>query len=113
MKKPCTECDGKGRYEGATGIPYGPLTRPVPCPYRIGRKVLCTDDFRNGKQVMIMAAVRSRAEFSRITGISAHCLKDYSSETGNADDIEAAMAKPGTVFWRLLDDRDVYREKDW
>ena len=83
------------------------------CPYCIGRKVIRASDFRLGEQVTILAAVKSMAEMSRVTGLSLYNLNLYAMESGNGDDIEAAMCKPGTVFWRLVNDYGPYHEKDW
>ncbi len=111
-KKPCEKCGGTVRYEAGTGA-CAPYVRPVPCPYCKGLKVFSTSDFRWGEQVHIVAAVKSRAALARATGLSLHYLTEYSTVTGNAEQIEAAMSKPGTVFWSPLNSHETYREKDW
>ena len=58
------------------------------------------------------AAVKSATEFSRISGLTLGYLRNYSAETANAEQIEAAMSMPGKVFWKLegvFDEK--YREK--
>ena len=112
-KKTCLKCNDTGQYEACTGNLHA-LAKMVPCPYCIGRKVVRSSAFRYGQQVDVIAAVKSLAEFSRISGLSLHYLRSYSSETHNARQIETAMGKPGTVFWcsSSIHD-DPYSEKDW
>lgn len=47
-----------------------------------------------------VAAVRSRAEFARLAGITAGEAARYVTETGSGDDMEAAATAPGTMFVR-------------
>ena len=112
----CEKCGGTGTYEAWRGPTYAPPTMPVSCPYCKGLRVYQCDDFRHGEQVIVVAAVRSRAEFSRATGLTLGAVRTYGSETGNAYQIAAAMRKPGTVFWHPIAHRGeepVYQEKDW
>jgi hypothetical protein len=51
----------------------------------------------HNQQVRAVAAVRSMAEFGRLTGVSYNHLKDYAAETWNARDIERALAHPGKL----------------
>ena len=108
-KKICKKCGGTRKYEAWADMHI----KMVDCPYCLGRKVIRASDFRRGEQVNIVAAVKSMAEMSRITGLSPYTLSLYTSETGNGYEIEAAMRKPGTVFWRLVNDYGPYHEKDW
>ena len=117
-KQPCTKCGDTGKYRAGTANPCSPLpeeqTKLVPCPYCAGLKVIHTTGFRMGRQTDFVAAVKSMAEFSRISGLTMGYLRNYSAETGSAEQIEAAMSKPGTIFWRTLNRReDSYLEKDW
>lgn len=46
-----------------------------------------------------IVAARTNAEAARLLDCSAKYLKDYGSTTGNAAELNAAMSKPGTVFY--------------
>lgn len=48
------------------------------------------------QQVRHIVAARSMAEALRLLGTS----RGYTSETGNEDEIRAAMAQPGVVLWQ-------------
>lgn len=60
----------------------------------------------NQSQSREIVAARSGAEARRITGITRTYWEQSAAETGNADELETALAKPGVVFWRPLNDRD-------
>jgi hypothetical protein len=63
-------------------------------------KVYGTNDWIP-EQRRIFAAAKSRAEFSRMTGLSQHYLKDYSCETGNALECAVALRDVGKIFaWK-------------
>jgi hypothetical protein len=67
-------------------------------------KVYGMTTFREGKQVRQIVACTSRAEVARITGLTRRALDHSCSTTGNATELEVALAEPGTVFWRPLND---------
>lgn len=50
-----------------------------------------------------IVAARSQAEAARCAGFKAPRQMFCFGETGNADEIATATAKPGVVFWRNLD----------
>jgi hypothetical protein len=114
-KQQCSKCGDTGTYEAWRGPTYDPPTMPVPCPYCKRLRVYHSSDFRLGEQVEVVAAVHSKAEFSRATGLTLGHIRNYASETGNAYQIKAAMQRPGTVYWRPLNQHgeSVYQEKDW
>ena len=111
----CEKCGGTGTYDAWRGPTYDPPTLPVPCPYCKRLRVYHSSDFRLGEQVEVVAAVHSKVEFSRATGLTLGYIRNYASETGNAYQIKAAMQRPGTVYWRPLNQHGepVYQEKDW
>lgn len=50
-----------------------------------------------------IVAAKSKAEVGRILGFDPRRLFNL-EETGNAEQIEVATAKPGTIFWRHIND---------
>jgi hypothetical protein len=54
----------------------------------------------DGNQWEMIAAVASKAEFARLLNCSSRYVTEYCSETGNAEQIAVAMAKPHTLFGR-------------
>lgn len=58
---------------------------------------------RQSHEVM---AAPSVAAVMRATGLSRHILAHSLGETGNDEDIATALSKPGTVFYRGINDRD-------
>lgn len=54
--------------------------------------------FVGGKQVRTIVATTSQKLAAELTGVSLSYLRAYWSVTGNAHEIEVAMAMPGTVF---------------
>jgi hypothetical protein len=73
----------------------------------------CTHFARTGNsyrlQVRAIVAERSMAGAARAFQMSAHHLRQYGAETGNAEEVEVALAEPGVVFWRELD----YPRGEW
>jgi hypothetical protein len=58
-----------------------------------------------GKQVEALVAVKSLAEFCRITGWPYKAARDFTGLPGYNNPGEAvALAKPGAIFWRALYD---------
>ena len=55
-------------------------------------------------QTREIVAAHSQAETARLSGHRRPSQMWYLCETGNANEIETAMSKPGTVFWHPLDD---------
>lgn len=65
-------------------------------------------DFKSGKQYRCIVAAPSFAACQR-AAVAAGLFKvrkDYSSTTGNETELKVALAQPGVVFSRLLDDHD-------
>jgi len=56
-----------------------------------------------GQQRAIVAA-RSKVAAAKAMDLTVYFFNGYGDETGNAEEIATAMAKPGTVFTRPLDD---------
>jgi hypothetical protein len=52
----------------------------------------------DGPQRRVMVAAPSRKEAARLMGTTDRWLRDYGSETGNAEMIALATSKPGTLF---------------
>jgi len=71
-------------------------------------KVWGFSDFRiyKGEQVQTreVVAVRSVAELVRLTGMGRSTINNYAAETGNETEVAVAMSKPGTIFWRPLNE---------
>lgn len=66
---------------------------------------------RNGSlQTREIVAARSFVAAARAFGKSPSSLRPWCSETGNAEELSIAFAKPGVVFWRPL---DFYGEGGW
>jgi hypothetical protein len=51
-------------------------------------------------QWRLVAAVKSRAEFARLIGVSDRYVKNYASETGNAHEMAICLVTPHTLFGR-------------
>jgi hypothetical protein len=73
----------------------------------------CNSTGPDGTQWRMVAAVKSRAEFSRLLKTSDRYVKAYGSETGNATEIAAAMAKPHTLFGKHTEGRWDTRVKEF
>lgn len=70
-----------------------------------GWRTECPAAPNGGRQTREVCAAHSKAEAARVAGKKwAHQLFNF-GETGNEQDIAAAMAQPGVVLWRPLDDR--------
>lgn len=52
----------------------------------------------SGKQHAACCAARSMAEVARIVGVSPSQIRGYWSETGNDEQVAAAMSSPSTLF---------------
>lgn len=77
-------------------------------------KVYGGNSFRHGKQIRVIAAVKSQAEFSRLTRFTRGYIRDYCCETGNKLELEVANSRPGVLFWCPLDNHHgPYLEEDW
>ena len=64
---------------------------------------------RNGSsQTTEVVAVKSKAAAARGAGVNRPAQLFNLTETGNDQDIAAAMAEPGVVFWRPLDGREKF-----
>ena len=71
----------------------------------------CTKHGRRGytpinswdRQTREIVAARSRAAAARAFGMEDRHLKDYGNVTSNAIECAVALAEPGVVFWRPLD----------
>lgn len=55
-------------------------------------------------QTREICAAQSKAEVARIVGVRAPRLLFNLGETGNDEERAAALAQPGRVLWRGLDD---------
>lgn len=64
----------------------------------------CTTDQHH--QTREIVAAESRAAVARLVGRTRPSYLFNLCETGNADEIATAMARPGVVFWRGISDRD-------
>lgn len=62
---------------------------------------------RHGQTREIVAAA-SMAEVLRITGMKRDDFTRSGCETGNQEELELALSKPGVVFWQPL-----YRDNEW
>ena len=56
------------------------------------------DDIIEGIQYRLIVAAKTRAEVSRLTGISTARIKKYWTITQNEAEVTLATGKPGTVF---------------
>lgn len=68
------------------------------------------------RQTRVIAGVRSRAEYQRVTGLSASEARDYHGETGNPHELAVALTYPGTA-WIVEDEygpeaKTLWREYD-
>ncbi len=57
-----------------------------------------------------IVCARSKAAVARIAGVKSPSRLFNLTETGNAEELRVARAKPGVVFWRPLDSRGPYTE---
>lgn len=73
-------------------------------------KVYGWTGYRVGGQTREICAARSIAEVLRITGMSRYTFNWSGCETGNDEEIALALSKPGTVFFRGLDEHGDWRE---
>lgn len=71
--------------------------RVVRTPYRY--------DLGHGPQIQAVVATTSKKKAAELFDVSMYTMNYYGSETWNKDDCEVALAEPGVVFWRGLDDR--------
>jgi hypothetical protein len=63
-------------------------------------------DGRPHRQVRAIVATRTKKEAIALFGCTAGEFREYSSKTSNAIDLEVALAKPGQLFVRRIDDWD-------
>lgn len=74
-------------------------------------KVYGWHGYRHGGQTRNICAANSFAELVRkvkasgVDVVNNMPRRDYTSETGNAAELEVALASPGVVFWRPVDSR--------
>ena len=54
--------------------------------------------FQDGKQVRTIVATTSKKKGAELVGISLHHFRDYWGETGNKDELEAALPNPEIVL---------------
>jgi hypothetical protein len=69
-----------------------------------GWRTECRQSPNGGKQTREVMAAKSKAEVGRKAGLKRGELNEM-CDSGNEEDINAAMAEPGVVFWRPLDAR--------
>ena len=69
-----------------------------------------TDGNFHGQTREIVAA-RSAAEVKRLTGMTRTEWEHVGCETGNENEIQTALAEPGTIFWTRLN--DMSRSPEW
>lgn len=53
-----------------------------------------------------ICAAKSMAAVARAAGVERSTQLFNLTETGDTQEVEAALARPGVVLWRPLDDRD-------
>ena len=70
-----------------------------------GWRVECPPTANGGRQTREVVAAPSRVAAARLLGITSTRLKEYGSVTGNTWEVRMALASPGRVFWKPLDDR--------
>ena len=58
-------------------------------------------------QTREIVAAASAAEVMRLTGMTRTTWTNTGCETGNDNEIETALAKPGTIFWQPINSRGV------
>lgn len=56
------------------------------------------------RQTHEVVAAKSKAEVARIAGYDRPSQMFNLAETGNARDVATAMAEPGVIFWRPIND---------
>lgn len=71
------------------------MTRPL--------KVYGWTDMRRGEQTREVMAARSKTEVCEVLGRSARWSGDWLSETRNPAELAVALADPGEIFARSLD----------
>ena len=54
--------------------------------------------FQDGKQVRTIVATKSQKKAAELVGVSLHHFRDYWGETGNKDELEAALPNPEIVL---------------
>jgi hypothetical protein len=69
-----------------------------------GHRSHCPPAANGGKQTREICAARSKVEVARIAGVTGSWKLFKLCETGNAREIELAMASPGAILWAPLDD---------
>lgn len=57
------------------------------------------------RQTRCVMAARSWRAVSEASGLTVGYLRSYGSVTGNDQEVAAALARPGVVLWRSLNDR--------
>jgi hypothetical protein len=72
----------------------------------VGQRSEARERYENGRmghgQTREIVAAKTKAEMMKITGMTRTSFNNLVSETGNAEEIEKANSKPGTVFWQPL-----------
>jgi hypothetical protein len=58
------------------------------------------DNLADAVQVSAIVAATTKAEAANLFGVSSGEFRNYASVTGNAEQVEIAMSKPGQVFAR-------------
>lgn len=64
----------------------------------MGLKVFGGLTLVEGRQVRTIVAASSQKEAAELLGITVRHLRDYWPQTGNALEVETALAQPGVVF---------------
>lgn len=67
-----------------------------------GHRLECQTHHRQTREIV---AAKSKAAAARAAGYDRPAQMFNLCETGNRQEIETAMSKPGVVMWRPLDDR--------
>lgn len=57
-------------------------------------------------QTREIIAARSLAEAAHLSGTRRYFLTQYGGVTANPREVATALARPGVVFWRPLNERD-------
>ena len=68
----------------------------------------CPPARNGGKQTSEVVAAKSMAAAARAAGVKRPAQLFNLGRTGNDEQIAAAMAEPGVVFWRPLDGREKF-----
>ena len=72
----------------------------------------CPKAPNGNKQARCVVAARTKKEVMELFGITRNDFEHSACETGNATEIALAMASPGVVFWKPVDDwNGNYRRK--